>query len=71
MSLVESVIDKIEDKILNSIQYKLEIVTELNKETLMLTIKSLWDKNLVSMNTIDMTPLAEEIIKRTTEEDNV
>jgi len=71
MSLVESVIDKIEDKILNSIQYKLEIVTELNKETLMLTIKSLWDKNLVSMNTIDMTPLAEEIIKRTNEEDNV
>jgi hypothetical protein len=72
MSLVESVIDKIEAKILESVQYKLEILTELNKETLILTIKSLWENNLISVNTIDMSPLAEEIMKRINEDtDNV
>lgn len=72
MSLVESVIDKIEAKILESVQYKLEILTELDKETLILTIKSLWENNLISVNTIDMSPLAEEIMKRINEDtDNV
>jgi hypothetical protein len=68
MSLVDSVMDNIEAKILNSVQDRLEIFTELDTNTLVLTTKTHWDDKLVSVNTIDMSPLALEIIKRVKED---
>ena len=68
MSLVDSVMDNIEDKILNSVQDRLEIFTELDTNTLVLTTKTHWDDKLVSVNTIDMSLLALEIIKRVKED---
>ena len=68
MSLVDSVMDNIEAKILNSVQDRLEILTELDTNTLVLTTKTHWDDKLVSVNTIDMSPLALEIIKRVKED---
>jgi|TARA_R110001606_G_C15372137_1_gene649636 hypothetical protein len=70
MSLTDNVIDKIEAKILESVQDNLEIVSELETETLILTIKSLWQNTLISINTLDMNPFAEELIKRMKEEEN-
>jgi hypothetical protein len=68
MSLVDSVMDNIEAKILNSVQDRLEILTELDSDTLVLTTKTHWDGKLISLNTIDMSPLALEIIKRVKED---
>jgi len=68
MSLVDSVMDNIEAKILNSVQDRLEILTELDTDTLVLTTKAHWDGKLVSVNTIDMSPLTLEIIKRVKED---
>lgn len=70
MSLTDNVIDKIEAKILESVQDNLEIVSELETETLILTIKSLWQNTLISINTLDMNPFAEELIKRMKEEED-
>ena len=70
MSLTDNVIDKIEAKILESVQDNLEIVSELETETLILTIKSLWQNTLISINTLDMNPFAEELIKRMKGEEN-
>jgi hypothetical protein len=64
MSLVDGVMDKMESKIINSIQDRLEIITELDTENLVLNTKTLWDGTVVSVNTIDMSPLALEIMKR-------
>tara|TARA_B110000285_G_C14721417_1_gene422340 strand:+ start:304 stop:522 length:219 start_codon:yes stop_codon:yes gene_type:complete len=70
MSLTDSVIEKLEAKILESVQDNLEIVSELNTETLILTIKSLWQNTLISINTLDMSPFADELIKRMKEEED-
>ena len=67
MNLVDNVMEKVESRILNSIQDRLEILTELNTETLVLSTKTLWDGNIISVNTIDMSPLASEIMKRVKE----
>lgn len=70
MSLTDSVIEKLEAKILESVQDNLEIVSELDTETLILTIKSLWQNTLISINTLDMSPFADELIKRMKEEED-
>tara|TARA_B110000977_G_C10928169_1_gene435961 strand:+ start:88 stop:306 length:219 start_codon:yes stop_codon:yes gene_type:complete len=70
MSLTDNVIEKLEAKILESVQDNLHIVSELDTETLILTIKSLWQTNLISTNSLDMNPFANELLKRIKEEEN-
>ena len=62
--MIEKVIKEIERRMFSMMDDKLEIVTEFNKSTLVLTTTSYFDGECVSQNEFDLEPMVDEIVER-------
>lgn len=66
--VIEKVIKEIEKRMFSMMDDKLQIVTEFNPSTLVLTTSSYFDGNCVSEHEFDLEPMAEAIVSKTIRE---
>jgi hypothetical protein len=62
--MIEKVIKEIERRMFSMMDDKLEIVTEFNNKTLILTTASYFDGECISEHEFDLEPMVDEIVER-------
>ena len=61
---LDKAIAKIEKKMINGLGDRLQIVTDIDEDDLLLSTASYWDGILVSQTEMDLSPLVNAVLKR-------